>query len=40
MMAISEVEPIKPDDAHNALSDAIAQAKTVVLAYRKLGLKI
>ena len=38
--ALADVEPVVPANAHDALSDATAQAQTVVLAYRKLGLKI
>jgi len=40
IMALAEVDPIEPKLKHDALSDAIAQAETVVACYKKLGLKI
>jgi hypothetical protein len=40
IMALADVEPVKPKLAHDALSDAIAQAETVTQAYQQLGLKL
>lgn len=38
LAGIAKADRIKADTPHNALSDAIAQAKTVQMAYKKLGL--
>lgn len=40
IMALADVDPVQPTLKHDALSDAIAQAETVVSAYKKLGLKL
>lgn len=40
VMALANIEPVEAKLKHDALSDAIAQAETVVNAYRKLGLKL
>lgn len=38
LAGLSYQEMVKPEIAHDALSDAIAQAKTVQLAYKRLGI--
>ena len=40
VMALAGVKAFEPEHKHDALSDAIAQAKTVMAAYEKLGLQL